>query len=408
MRRHSRSTASCGGVGSRDPIDLGILIMVSGDSASGDADLLPAAELALEEINQAGGVLGGAPLRFKVRDSGPTVEMAKASYATLLQLGVPVVIGPTDSANVVAIAPQIAPGGTVTISPIATAASLSQLDDGGLFYRTTPSDAAQGLVLADLVVSAGVQHLCLVHRRDPYGTGLADSIVERLAVASATTTVVRADYDPAAEDLSRVLDPCDDVRGRPASGIVFLTFSSDGVVLIEDAGRRGWQAARNPFFLCDGNKDPGILRGLTSASILEGALGTVPSGPDPGSQAGARYRSFSNRLAERIGHPPAACAECIYDAVYVAASAIEVARSATDRGAIAHAMSSLSTGPAVETGSWAAIRDAIRARGSVDLKGIVGSLDFDAAGDVLPPHYIAVWRVTNGDLETVRVVTVEP
>src|SRR5262249_38142921 len=147
----------------------GLLTAVSGDLAGLGKDLTDTTNMAFDEINLAGGLFDGRPLRISLQDDGTTAEGAPIGYANLLSKGVPVILGPTVAQGVIANASQIASRMTLTIGQATSSPALTTLDDGGFFYRVVPSDAVQGIVLGQLIADAGVQNVCIVYRDDSYG-----------------------------------------------------------------------------------------------------------------------------------------------------------------------------------------------------------------------------------------------
>jgi ABC-type branched-subunit amino acid transport system substrate-binding protein len=415
-------------------IDVGTLTSISGDLASLGLEFNDATNLAIEEINAAGGVLG-RQLRLVVQDDGTTSEGAKVAFSKLLQARVPVVLGPTSSGQVLGIADQIALGATVTIGRTTTAERLTRLNDNGYFFRVAPSDLYQATLLADLVVRNGVEHLCIVHRRDVYGNDLAASVVARLRASGKNVEVVTSDYDTDNNaDLSGVMPKCGAFVCGPSTvdasageggadggaacnapepakvGLLAITFIEDGARIIDDAQRLGWSAKKQRFFFTDGPYDRNFVALVKDPSNLEGALGTSPAGPDPDSPDGERYRKFVARYKARFEREPAIFAEQAYDTMYAAAIAMEISGSAVPGPAIRDAMGRVSTpgGTKVGAGEWATIRQAIHAGLPIDFEGASGSVDFDENGDIKPPYYYVIWKISGGALGVAERRRLEP
>ncbi|MBI4511235.1 MAG: ABC transporter substrate-binding protein [Deltaproteobacteria bacterium] len=400
-------TAGCEGAPhvEKEPVEIGVLTSLTGDLASLSVEFNNAFDLALEEINDGGGVLEGRPVKIFIVDDGTTPDGARQGYQKLIDRRSPVIIGPMFSGGVVAIVDQIRTGRTLTISPSATSPALTSLSDGGFFYRLVASDAVQGIVLAQAIIDSGRDKACLVFRNDSWGSGLAQSTKENLKLPEGN--VVMAPYDPEAQDFGHVLDPCDKLLGQEGVGIVFITFIADGVPLIDDAERRGLASALHKVFLCDGNKDPTLIQKLKNPKVLNGAIGTTQCGPDPSTTAGEELKNFSVRFQKKYGKPPFTYSENVYDAAYLAAMAIEVARSATDTEAITNAIGKLISGSPAPPGEWAATRVSLNS-GAVHFHGASGTVNLDVAtGDRLAPYFVCVWTVESGEIKVTRTVTVE-
>ena len=79
------------------------------------------------------------------------------------------------------------PNGMVMISPSATSPGLSTVEDNGLFFRTAPSDARQGEVMAEILQDRGVNRVAVTYTNNDYGKGLADAF-QRLSKQPAATS----------------------------------------------------------------------------------------------------------------------------------------------------------------------------------------------------------------------------
>ena len=411
------------------PIEIGTLTSVSGDLASLGQEFTDATSLAVKDINSGGGVLG-RPIKLVIEDDGTSPEGAKAGYAKLLASRVPVVLGPTTSAQVSEIAHLIASGNTITLGRTTTADQLSDLEDNGYFFRLTPADVFQAGLLSQLVLDAGIEHLCIVHRRDLYGNNLMTAVQKKLRASGKAVAVTVADYDASSSDLSGVIGKCDALvcphagsgdagadggsdctAPLPAKvGLMLITFIEDGALILDDAQRRGWSAKAQHFLFADGAYDRGLLTRVKDPSNLEGSLGTAPSGPDPGLPEGERLRKFVARYTTEFHREPSIFVENAFDAMYVAAIAIEIAKTAKPGPELRAAMSQVSVpgGKKVGAGDWAAIHSAIKAGEAIDFEGSSGPVDFDEKGDIRPPYTYVVWRIGQGGITVAERRTLSP
>ena len=403
------SAAACSDGSDQRPIPIGVVEPRSGDLRAQGLNQERSLVLAIDEINTGGGVLG-RPLTLAIEDDGTTPTGTGAAYAAHLAAGVPVILGPAYSGGVLAIADQIREGMTLTISGAATAPALATLDDGHYFFRTVPSDAAQALVLASMIVERGCQNVCVVHRDDLYGTGLADALIAHLEARQVAHTT--SSYDPRAQSFDDVMPRCEEVRSQPAAGVVFITFPGEGTLILNKAATLGWNADDHGIFFVDGNRHQEMfdeLDPLLRNAFIE-AVGTAPSGHElDNTSLGVRRRAFQARFMEKhLGESPGTFAENEYDAAYLAAIAIELAGSPDDREAIRDAVNLTSAGPAMAAGDWAGIRAAIAAYGQVDYLGASGDVSLDPdSGELLPPYYIRQWTINDDvEIEDQDVVTV--
>jgi branched-chain amino acid transport system substrate-binding protein len=85
------------------------------------------------------------------------------------------------------------------ISPSATSPALSSAEDNGLFFRTAPSDARQGEVMADILLEKGIESAAVTYTNNDYGKGLADSFASAYEAKGGTITINAAHEDGKAD-----------------------------------------------------------------------------------------------------------------------------------------------------------------------------------------------------------------
>jgi branched-chain amino acid transport system substrate-binding protein len=81
------------------------------------------------------------------------------------------------------------PNGMVMISPSATSPALSAAEDNGLFFRTAPSDARQGAVLAEIMIEKGITSAAVTYTNNDYGKGFADAFQAAYEAAGGSVTL---------------------------------------------------------------------------------------------------------------------------------------------------------------------------------------------------------------------------
>jgi hypothetical protein len=187
------------GTTSTDPLVVGTLLPQTGDLAFLGPPEIAGAELAVQEINAAGGVLG-QPVQLIQRDSGDTsTDIATQSVDALLQQNVDVIVGAASSAVTRTVIDKITGAGVVQISPANTSDEFTDYDDNGLYFRTAPPDTLQSRALADLIINDGANTVGILARNDSYGTGLAENTVENLVSSGlAEDSIELVVYDPTA------------------------------------------------------------------------------------------------------------------------------------------------------------------------------------------------------------------
>ena len=159
------------------------------------------AELAMKEVTDSGMLLDGAKVTSIRADSGCIDNgLAVSGAERLIAEGVSGIIGGDCSGVTGAMLQNVAiPNGMVMISPSATSPGLTTMEDNGLFFRTSPSDAREGEVMAEILTERGIKSIALTYTNNDYGKGLADAIETSFKAAGGEVTIVAAHEDGKAD-----------------------------------------------------------------------------------------------------------------------------------------------------------------------------------------------------------------
>jgi len=182
-------------------VKLGILIGFTGPIESLAGAMASGAELAMKEVNDSGALLDSAKVTPMRADTGCIDNGLSTSNAErLIADGIHGLIGGDCSGVTGAILQNVAiPNGMVMISPSATSPGLSTMEDNGLFFRTAPSDAREGQVMADVLTDRGIKSIALTYTNNDYGKGLADAIVTSFEAVGGEVTISAAHEDGKAD-----------------------------------------------------------------------------------------------------------------------------------------------------------------------------------------------------------------
>ena len=151
---------------------IGLLLPVN-DPELG-ASLSSAAELAIDRINEAGGVLDRS-IRTVTADEGTSAADTAGAIQTLLAQDVDAIVGPASSVITLSVLDDIVAAGTVACSPTASSLMLDDFPDNDLFFRTVPSDTMQAEAIAEVADQTGSQRAALLFADDAYGRGLEEA-----------------------------------------------------------------------------------------------------------------------------------------------------------------------------------------------------------------------------------------
>jgi len=162
--------------------------------------MVEAVNLAVDRINEAGGVLDRG-VRLVLADEGSSTASAMAAIQTLLDRDVDAVIGPASSLIALSTLDEFVSAGKVVCSPTASALALDEFPDDDLFFRTIPSDSLQAQAIAETADQTGALRVTIVYVDDSYGRPFADAVEASLA-NEAISVVGRIALSASDDDLS--------------------------------------------------------------------------------------------------------------------------------------------------------------------------------------------------------------
>ncbi|WP_299627566.1 ABC transporter substrate-binding protein [uncultured Tateyamaria sp.] len=185
-------------------VKIGVILGFTGPIESLTPSMADGAELAMKEVTDSGLLLDGAKVS-SVRADSTCVDAGAATAAAerlITADGVDGIMGADCSGVTGAILNNVAvANGVVMISPSATSPGLSHNDneDNGLFFRTAPSDARQGVVMTEVLMEEGINEVAVTYTNNDYGKGLADAFQAAFEAAGGTVTINAAHEDGKAD-----------------------------------------------------------------------------------------------------------------------------------------------------------------------------------------------------------------
>jgi branched-chain amino acid transport system substrate-binding protein len=205
MKKLMLATAACAlaaGAAAAEDVKIGLFLGYTGPIESLTPQMAQAAEMAMAEINAAGGVIDGKTLSGVRGDStcGDAAAGTAAAEKLVTADKVTAMVGGDCSGVTGAVLQAVArPNGIVMISPSATSPALTTAESDGLFFRTAPSDARQGVVMTEILQSRGIKSVAVTYTNNDYGKGLAESFKAAFEAAGGTVTIVAAHDDGKAD-----------------------------------------------------------------------------------------------------------------------------------------------------------------------------------------------------------------
>jgi len=357
-----------------EDVKIGILGDVTGPIEAMAGPIVAGAQLAFDQVNNNGGILGGGKITTVVGDSacdataaGPAADRLVNSEQVTAIFGA-FCTGPTVAgANTAGI-----PGNVLQISPASSAPVLTTLADNDLVFRTTPSDAFQGVKLGELLLAKGITDVAVTYVNNDYGKGLADVFVQTFTAGGGTVSSNVAHEDGKADYRAEL--------GQMSSGgsqnLVILAYASgSGKTILQQAIEGGEFTS---FVGGDGMVSDDLVTGLPADAVNGKIIATRA-----GAYTGASADAF-NALAAEAGLDPAGTyVPQAYDAAFLIALAIEKNGTA-DRAGLSAALREVASAPGekILPGEWSKAVELIAAGTDIDYEGAGGPLDFDEAGDV--------------------------
>ncbi len=209
---------------------VGTLLPVTGSLAFLGPPEVAGVKLAIKDIEAAGGIPGFDKIVLEEGDSGDTsTDTATQTVKRLLAKDVDVIIGAASSGVTLSTLDLVTSNGVLQISPANTSPELTTAPDGGLYWRTAPSDVLQGAFVGSLVLEDGYTKVGIMSLQDSYGDGLNANVTKAI-VEGGGEVVANVVYDPKATDFSA------DVAKIKAAGpeaIVLIGFDESAQIIQE-------------------------------------------------------------------------------------------------------------------------------------------------------------------------------
>ena len=370
-----------------DDVKLGVVLGYTGPIESLTPAMAAGAELAIAEVNDSGALLGGLEVASIRGDSTCTDSAAAVAATERLATSdrVNAIVGGDCSGVTIAMLQNVAKtNGIVMISPSATSPALSTIEDDGLFFRTSPSDARQGAVIAEMLDEMGISEAALTYTNNDYGKGLADSIAANVAKMGGEITISA---------------PHEDGKGDYSSEVAALAAVGGDILIVAgylDQGGKGIiQAALDSgafdmFFLPDGMIGSSLAEAI--GPDLNGSVGTSPGTDSPGAaQLSAMVEAAGFESGPFVGES--------YDAAALILLAMQAAGS-TDSGDFKEQVMMVANAPGekIYPGELGKGLGILARGGAIDY---VGASAVELIGPGESAGNYAEYEVRNGEFEVV-------
>ena len=317
---------------------VGVLMGFTGPIESLTPNIAAAAELAMKEASDSGAFLGGKKV-VPVRGDSTCVDAAAAQAAAerlITSDGVAAIMGADCSGVTIAVANNVAvPNGVVMVSPSATSPAITTLKDKGYLFRTAPSDARQGEVLAQVAKARGIETIAVTYTNNDYGKGLSNSFANAFKAAGGKVALA-ASHEDGKADYSAEVGALAATGAEHLAVFGYVDKGGKGIIQASlDAG------AFEKFILADGMVGESLIKAIGKA--LEGSVATAPGSDSPNAK---KFQAAATKAGVKGASPFAAEG---YDAAALIVLAAQAAGS-TDRKAIQSKILDVANAPGEKIG----------------------------------------------------------
>lgn len=387
-----------GGVVLEDCYWIGSLNPLTGDLGPVGLPLENAARLAVQDINSVG-TIGGKRLCVAGGDTRTDPNRARLVVDALVERNdIRAVNGAAASASTLEAAKAAQTYDMAIVSCCSTSPALSENPD---IFRAVPSDALQGVALAQIARARDdVQRISVIFLNDIYGERLKDQFIEAYESLGGQAEISAAvSYDSNASSFSEVIEQA--FAPDPDLAIM-IAFPVAGARILQE----WFQSRRSPdvqWLGTDGLKDE-QFSALLSSLIGEDTPNMVGTAP----VAGSRFVSgFSERYMETFRESPGIFTANQYDAVVLIALAMARVGVDPQPSAIKAAIPEIANGAPGDMPVHAAtlpdLQEALRLAeegAPINYEGVSGSVDLNEVGDVYTGYQL--WSIPQGGGQVVE------
>jgi branched-chain amino acid transport system substrate-binding protein len=303
----------CKKIETTSDIKLGATFPLTGEVASYGQKAKRGIEMAVEEINAKGGVLGRKVVIDFQDDRNDKKEAVTivTKFATIDK--VPVVFGSAGSSATLAIAPIANQNKVVLITPVSSSSQLST-EGGKYFFRTVPADDLQATILSDWVFDSGAKNVAIVFTNNSWGKPLAEGF-QRKYTAKGGKVLLSEGVAENAGDLRTVISKIKKLQNLDA--VVSPTYPKEGGTFVKQLKELGLKVQ---LFGGDNWGSPEFLN--IAGQAAERVFYTAPA--ESKSQP---FNDFAQRYKAKYGEEPDIFGAYAYDAANAIFKAIETGKS---------------------------------------------------------------------------------
>lgn len=316
----SGGTSSKGGA---DTFYIGGIGPTTGAAAIYGSCVMNAAQIAVDEINEAGGI-NGYQVAYRFEDDVHDPEKAVNAYNSLKDWGMQVLMGTVTTSPCIAVSTESSADHIFEITP--SASSTDVINNNDNVYQVCFTDPNQGTASADYIADFldGISKVAVIYNSaDVYSQGIHDTFVSEAGAKGLEVVSDTAFTDDTKTDFSTQLQKAQESGAE----LVFLPiYYQEASIILQQAKDMGYAPT---FFGVDGMDGILTLEGFDT-SLAEGVMLLTPFSADADDE---KTQSFVAKYQEAYGDIPNQFGADAYDAIYIIKQALEEAGATPDMSA---------------------------------------------------------------------------
>ena len=306
-------------------ITIGVMVPTSGANAYYGNDMYQSYQLAVEEINASGGILG-RKLSLYLADDGCDLNMASQAASKIISKGVDFVVGGYCSGATVTTLQMYYDANLLALISAANSTEITDLGLNQTFMLNSPGTHA-AVTLTDLCKSLGTKKVALIHQGDAYTKNLSDICAEALPKSGIEIATVEV-MEPSTPDVSAIVTA---VRNSGADFVYWCGYHADGSNVIKQLRQGGYTG---DIAVGDGSASVELITACGDAG--EDVYVTSP----PFVEFAEGGEKFVADYKAKFNVDPGTYATLCYDTLFVLKAAVEKAGS-TELGAVRDAVQNI-------------------------------------------------------------------
>lgn len=342
---------------------IGSIGPTTGDAAIYGQAVMNAAQIAVDEINAAGGV-NGYQIEFKYEDDQSDAEKSVNAYNSLKDWGMQVLMGTVTTTPCVAVADKTAQDGMFQLTPTASSTDVIVGDN---VFQACFTDPNQGTASAQYIAEneLATKVAVIYDSSNVYSSGIEATFVEEAEAQGIEVVAIEAFTADSKTDFSTQLQKAQSAD----ADLVFLPiYYTEASIILRQASDMGYEPT---FFGVDGMDGILTIKNFDT-SLAEGVMLLTPFAADAADEA---TQAFVSKYQELYQDVPNQFAADAYDAIYIIAAAMEEAgvtpdMSAADMGGLlSEAMTKITVDGLTGDGmTWSASGEVSKAPKAVVIK----------------------------------------